>query len=66
VRFHAGWRQTSPAPDVGELDLTYDATALTADAGLTVVTCSAEPSSRSQEGLSLLASWIAATEHAQR
>ena len=40
---------------VGELDLTFEAMDLTADAGLTVVTYSAEGGSRSEEGLNLLA-----------
>ena len=46
-------------PIVGELDLTSRRWTSPADAGLTFVTYSAEPGSRSEEGLALLASWTA-------
>jgi hypothetical protein len=59
VRFHRAGVKRIHHPIVGELDLTFEAMDLTADAGLTVVTYSAEPGSRSEEGLSLLASWSA-------
>jgi hypothetical protein len=44
-----------PTNDISEF-LAMD---LTADVGLTVVTDSAEPGSRSEAGLNLLASWTA-------
>jgi hypothetical protein len=44
----------------------YEAMDLTADAGLTIVTYSAEPGSRSEEGLHLLASWTAPLQQESR
>ena len=41
------------------LELSYEVMELSADAGLTVAVYSAEPGSRSQRGLDLLASWTA-------
>ena len=38
---------------------------LAADPGLTIVTYTAEPGSRSEQGLSLLASWIATPDHTE-
>jgi transcriptional regulator with XRE-family HTH domain len=48
-------------PEVGEIELTYEAMELVMDQGLTVLTYSAEPASPSEERLRLLATW-AATE----
>ncbi|WP_121371449.1 helix-turn-helix transcriptional regulator [Frondihabitans australicus] len=48
-------------PEVGDLELTYEAMELVMDPGLTVLTYSAEPASPSEEKLRLLAVW-AATE----
>jgi MmyB-like transcription regulator ligand binding domain len=50
-------------PIVGELELSYEVMDLSADTGLTMSVYSAEPGSRSEEGLNLLASWIATPEH---
>lgn len=50
-------------PVVGELELSYNRIEFAADPGLTIVAHTAEPGTRSQEALSLLASW-AATEEA--
>jgi hypothetical protein len=47
---------------VGELELAYEVMDLSADDGLTVSVYSADPGSRSQEGLDLLASWTATPE----
>jgi transcriptional regulator with XRE-family HTH domain len=44
---------------VGELSLTYETTELSADTGLTMFAFTAEPGSKSEEGLNLLASWAA-------
>lgn len=44
---------------VGNLSLTYDGMELPADPGLTIFTYTAEPGSRSEEALNLLASWAA-------
>jgi hypothetical protein len=51
-------------PVVGELSLDLEAMELSADDGLTLSDYTAEPGSRSQEGLTLLGSW-SATEHAR-
>ncbi|HEY3725591.1 MAG TPA: helix-turn-helix transcriptional regulator [Solirubrobacteraceae bacterium] len=50
-------------PVVGELGLTYDRLELVADAGLTIFTYTAEPGSRDEETLNLLASWAVTHEH---
>ena len=59
VRFHQAGAKRLHHPVVGELALIYEAMELSADPGLTIVTYSAEPGSRSEEGLNLLASWTA-------
>ena len=46
-------------PLVGELTLTYEAMALAANPGLTIAVYTAEPGSKSDEALNLLASWTA-------
>ncbi len=50
-------------PLVGELALNFERFDLAAESGLTMFTYTAEPGTRSAEGLDLLASW-AATPHA--
>jgi transcriptional regulator with XRE-family HTH domain len=54
-------------PVVGELELSFEAMELAAEPGVSIVTYSAEPGSRSAEGLSLLATLVAtdAAEQAQ-
>jgi len=59
VRYHRTGAKRVQHPIVGALDLAYEAMDLAADPGLTIVTYCAEPGSRSEEGLNLLASWIA-------
>jgi hypothetical protein len=49
-------------PLVGEITFTYESLELVADPGLTMFVYTAEPGSRSEQALSLLASW-AATPH---
>ena len=44
---------------VGELNLSFEAMELVADPGLTVFVYTAEPGSRSEQALNLLASWTA-------
>jgi transcriptional regulator with XRE-family HTH domain len=44
-------------PLVGELTLTFEAMELAADPGLTVFVYTAEPGSKTEQGLNLLASW---------
>jgi transcriptional regulator with XRE-family HTH domain len=46
-------------PVVGELELAYEAMELAADPGLTMFVYTAEPGSKSEETLNLLASWTA-------
>jgi len=50
-------------PVVGELHLSYELMELPADAGLSIVTFTAEPGSASADGLTLLASWAATIDH---
>ncbi len=66
VRFHRSGAKRLRHPVVGELDLTFEAMDLPTDPGLTIVTYCAEPGSRSEEGLSLLASWTATREDAHQ
>jgi hypothetical protein len=44
---------------VGELQLSYEVLELSADSGVTIAVYTAEPGSRSQQALDLLASWTA-------
>jgi transcriptional regulator with XRE-family HTH domain len=64
VRFHRSGRKSLHHPVVGKLDLSFEAMELTADPGLVMVAYSAEPGSRSADGLSLLASWAATPDDA--
>lgn len=64
VRFHNTGTKTLRHPVVGELTLSFERFDLAAESGLTMFTYTAEPGSRSAEGLDLLASW-AATPDAQ-
>ncbi len=50
-------------PLVGELTLNFERFDIAAESGLTMFTYTAEPGTRSAEGLDVLASW-AATPHA--
>ena len=63
VRLHARGEKRFNHPLVGELELSYNRIEVAADSGLTIVTYTAEPGSRSEEALRLLASWTAAAEH---
>lgn len=59
VRRHDTGLKRFRHPVVGELDLTFEAMELVADPGLTMFVYTAEPASRSEEALNLLASWTA-------
>jgi MmyB-like transcription regulator ligand binding domain len=59
VRFHDTGAKNFHHPVVGELSLTFETTELSADTGLTMFAFTAEPGSKSEEGLNLLASWAA-------
>ena len=60
VKFHRTGAKTLHHPVVGDLTLDYEALDLPGDSGQRILVYSAEPVSRSQEGLDLLASWAAA------
>jgi transcriptional regulator with XRE-family HTH domain len=62
VRHHNTGLKRFHHPVVGQLDLNYDALPLPADAGLTLVTYTAQAGSRSEEALRLLGSWAATLE----
>lgn len=59
VRRHDTGLKRFRHPVVGELDLTFEAMELVADPGLTMFVYTAEPGSKSEEALNLLASWTA-------
>lgn len=59
VRFHDTGVKRVHHPVVGDLELTYEAMELSADAGLTMFAYTAEPGSTSEEALKLLESWAA-------
>ncbi len=62
VRLHTKGEKRFNHPVVGELELSYNRIELPADPGLTIVAYTAEPGSRSEEALRLLASWAATRE----
>jgi hypothetical protein len=64
VRWHTTGTKRYLHPVVGDLTLAYEAMALAADPGQTLITFTAEPGSPSQQALAFLASW--ATSPAQR
>ena len=59
VRFHDTGVKRLHHPIVGDLELTYEAMVLSADDGLMMFAYTAEPGSKSEESLNLLASWAA-------
>jgi hypothetical protein len=59
VRSHDTGLKRFHHPVVGELNLTFESMELVADPGLTMTVYTAEPGSRSEEALDLLASWTA-------
>jgi transcriptional regulator with XRE-family HTH domain len=65
VRFHDRGIKHFHHPVVGDLTLTFEAMKLTADTGLTMSVYTAEPGSKSEEALNLLASWTATPDPAQ-
>ena len=64
VRFHRTGFKDIHHPVVGELHLTFEAMALPADPGMSLVVYSAESHSASADGLALLASWAATLDQA--
>jgi transcriptional regulator with XRE-family HTH domain len=65
VRFHNTGVKHFHHPAVGDLHLTYNRLDLAADPGLTLLTYTAEPGSRSDDALKLLGSWAATADPAQ-
>jgi hypothetical protein len=59
VRYHQTGNKRIHHPIVGGLELSYEVMGLSADDGLTMSVYSAEPDSRSEQALDLLASWAA-------
>jgi hypothetical protein len=59
VRYHQTGTKRLHHPVVGELELSYEVMELAADAGLRLAIFTAEPGTRSEEALNLLASWAA-------
>lgn len=64
VRRHYSGNKFFRHPVVGEIELLFEALQLAEDPGLTLTVYPAEPGSKSEESLRLLASW-AATEHVE-
>ena len=62
VRHHYAGHKNIHHPVVGDLHLAFEAMALPADPGLTLVVYSAEPGSPTQDALTMLASWAATLE----
>ncbi len=58
---HAGVERVDHA-FVGDLELTYETMALTANPGLTIAVFTGEPGPKSEQALNLLASWTATHE----
>jgi hypothetical protein len=65
VRIHQTGVKHVHHPVVGDLSLTFEMMELRADTGLTILTYTAEPGSRSAEALNLLASWTATLDEAE-
>lgn len=61
VRYHRTGTKRLRHPVVGELKLDYEVMDVSADDGITISVYSAEPGSRSEQALDLLASWSATT-----
>jgi transcriptional regulator with XRE-family HTH domain len=59
VRFHRTGTKQIHHPVVGELDLSYESMAVSADDGLSIAIFTAEPGSATQQALDLLGSWTA-------
>ena len=64
VRFHRSGVKHLHHPLVGDLHLDFERMDLPADAGLTIFINTAEPGSKSEQALNLLASWTATPEQA--
>jgi transcriptional regulator with XRE-family HTH domain len=65
VRIHQTGVKHLHHPVVGDLSLTYEMMELRAETGLTILTYTAEPGSKSAEALHLLASWAATPDEVE-
>jgi hypothetical protein len=65
VRFHDTGFKRFHHPVVGDVELTFETMELSADTGLMLFVYTAEPGSRSDEALNLLASWAGTPDEAQ-
>jgi transcriptional regulator with XRE-family HTH domain len=61
VRLHTSATKLMHHPVAGDIQVTGEALAVIADQGLTIITYTVEPASKSSEALRLLASWAATT-----
>lgn len=64
VRLHNSATKLMHHPIVGDIELTGEALTVPADPGLTIITYTVEPASKSAEALKLLGSWVA-REHSE-
>jgi hypothetical protein len=65
VRIHQTGVKQVHHPVVGDLSLTFEMMELRADPGLTILTYTAEPGSKSEVALNLLGSWAATLDQAE-
>jgi transcriptional regulator with XRE-family HTH domain len=65
VRYHDTGKKRFHHPVVGDLELTFEVMTLVADPELTMFAFTAEPGSKSEEALNLLASWTATLDEAE-
>jgi transcriptional regulator with XRE-family HTH domain len=65
VRIHQTGVKHVHHPVVGDLSLTFEMMELRADTGLTILTYTAEPGSKSEEAVNLLGSWAATLDEAE-
>ena len=66
VRIHATGAKLIHHPVVGDIDLLFESFPLAGDSGQSMLAYTAEPGSRSQDALNLLASWFASTNSPER
>src|SRR5439155_22535099 len=65
VRYHDTGVKRFHHPVVGDLTLTFETMQLIADAGLLLFVYTADPGSKSEEAVNLLASWAATLDEAE-
>jgi hypothetical protein len=65
VRYHDTGKKRFHHPVVGDLELTFEVLTLVADPELTMFAFTADPDSKSEQALKLLASWTATLDDAE-